>query len=418
MRWKSLPASSPKKENAVPVNKLHSKLGLFFTANALACVGMNVGVVGVAWFVIHSTGQNRILGLYSALSLLTAFLALAACGTLIDHRGKTAAMKYCCLGQGVLFALTALLHACGAPALLIIYLLAFLNMPCMVIFTTASRGAVPAVLPPQRLAQGNSVIEITMQLGAMAAALLTAFSYQAFGFHLLMCAGAAFTWAGAWLFARAGKDFDCPSPASEGLWKNLTEGVAYLWRDKKRLLFGLAVFLPTVVISVSNVIIPGYVQFTLKQGPLVYGTADMFFALGALLAGLYAARLISPAGIKAWQYALFAAAAAGMGLFYVNTATAGFFACVFLTGLAMAALRVLLNTSFMQCVPPQYLGRALAFLMALSVVIQALLSYAVGRMMDVFGAPSGFLAAGALLLCGLPLLFWARPDRHRRNAKF
>ena len=74
MRWKSLPASSPKKENAVPVNKLHSKLGLFFTANALACVGMNVGVVGVAWFVIHSTGQNRILGLYSALSLLTAFL--------------------------------------------------------------------------------------------------------------------------------------------------------------------------------------------------------------------------------------------------------------------------------------------------------------------------------------------------------
>ena len=56
--------------------------------------------------------------------------------------------------------------------------------------------------------------------------------------------------------------------------------------------------------------------------------------------------------------------------------------------------------------------------MALSVVIQALLSYAVGRMMDRFGAPSGFLAAGALLLCGLPLLFWARPDRHRRNAKF
>ena len=211
----------------MPVNKLHSKLGLFFTANALACVGMNVGVVGVAWFVIHSTGQNRILGLYSALSLLTAFLALAACGTLIDHRGKTAAMKYCCLGQGVLFALTALLHACGAPALLIIYLLAFLNMPCMVIFTTASRGAVPAVLPPQRLAQGNSVIEITMQLGAMAAALLTAFSYQAFGFHLLMCAGAAFTWAGAWLFARAGKDFDCPSPASEGLWKNHTNFIHF-----------------------------------------------------------------------------------------------------------------------------------------------------------------------------------------------
>ncbi len=380
------------------------KLGLFFTANALAGIGMNVGVVGVAWFVIHSTRQNEILGIYSALSLFSAFITLAACGALIDHKSKTAVMKYACWGQGALFALSALLYAAGTPALWIIWMLAFLNMPCMVVFTTASRGAVPAVLPTNQLARGNSVIEITLQLGAMTAALLTAVSYQTLGFHVLMGTGSAFCWAGACLFQRAKNAFDCPSPPSEGLWKNLTEGISYLWHDKKLFLYGLAVFMPTVIISVSNVIIPGYVQFTLKQDALVYGAADMLFALGALLAGIYAAKLIPSSKTTRWQYLLFAVSAAAMGLFYINKNTAGFFGCVFTAGVAIAALRVLLNTSFMHRVPPQKLGRALAFLMALAVVLQALLSYAAGLIMDIFGASSGFLLAGTGMLAGLLLL--------------
>ncbi len=387
------------------------KLGLFFAANALTGVGMNVGVVGVAWFIIHSTGQNEVLGLYSAISLLSAFLALAACGSLIDHKSKTSVMKYCALGQGFLFALTALLYHSGVPVLFIIYLLAVLNMPGMVIFTTASRGAVPAVIPPDQLADGNSVIEITLQLGAMAAALLTAFSYQALGFTVLMGTAAAFTLAGAALFAYAKHSFDCPAEHNQGLWLNLIEGVQYVCKDKKLLAFGLAVFLPTIVISVSNVIIPGYVQFTLKGGAMAYGIADTFFAFGALLAGLYAAKWIKASTRPRAQAILFIVAAAGLGLFFFNKTISGFFVCVFITGLSMAALRVLLNTSFMERVPAGFLGRALAFLMALSVILQAILSYAVGRMMDTFGAPSGFLAAAVLLLSGLGLLFFSKPNK-------
>lgn len=384
------------------------KLGLFFAANALTSVGMNIGIVGVAWFIIHSTGQNEVLGLYSAISLLSAFLTLVACGSLIDHKSKTAVMKYCAIAQGVLFLLTALLYYCGAPVLFIIYLLAVLNMPPMVIFTTASRGAVPAVIPHDKLAEGNGVIEITLQIGAMTAALLTALSYQALGFTILISAGAMFTLAGGFLFAVAKNSFDCPSISSQGLWKNLTEGIKYLCQDKKLFIFGIVVFLPTIVISVSNVIIPGYVQFTLKQNALAYGIADMFFALGALLAGLYSAKWIKTGKRFQAQVILFLMATAGFGLFFINKSLTCFFVCVFITGLSMAALRVLLNASFMERVPATYLGRALAILMALSVVLQSALSYAMGLMMDLFGAPSGFLAVGALMLSGLFLLILSK----------
>ena len=53
---------------------------LFFAVNVLAGIGFNIGVVGVGWFIIASTGSNQLLGLYGALSLISAFITLAAAG--------------------------------------------------------------------------------------------------------------------------------------------------------------------------------------------------------------------------------------------------------------------------------------------------------------------------------------------------
>ena len=378
------------------------KIKLFFAANAFASVGMNIGVVGVAWFVIHSTGKNSILGLYNAISLLSAFCALITCSSLIDHKSKTAVMKCSSCWQGVLFALTALLCQSGVPPLFVIYMLALLNMPGMVVFTTASRGAVPAVLPAQYLAKGNSLIEITLQLGAMAAALLTAFFYGRLGFVSLMWAGAFFTFAGGALFAYSKNAFDCPSPSSAGWKRNIADGMYFLWKHKKLFVYGLIVFLPTIVISISNVIIPGYVQFNLRRGAMTYGLADMVFALGALAAGLYAARLKT--GHIRLQTVLCVVSVGCMAFFAINATLGGFLSVIFISGVAMAGLRVLLNASFMQVVPNEYLGRALAVLMAVSVILQAVLSYVMGRLMDYWGTEIGFVFIAALLLLGL--LIW------------
>ena len=387
------------KEKNVTNNRSSGKLKLFFAANAFTSVGMNIGVVGVAWFVIHSTGKNSILGLYNALSLLAAFCALIGCSSLIDHRSKTALMKYCSFGQSLLFAFTAVLCQSGAPALFVICMLALLNMPGMVVFTTASRGAVPAVLPPPYLAKGNSLIEITLQLGAMAAALLTAFFYGRLGFVSLMWAGACSTFAGGILFAYAKNAFDFPSPLSAGWKRNITDGIIFLWRQKKLFLYGMIVFMPTIVISVSNVIIPGYVQFTLRRGAMTYGLADMIFALGALTSGLYAARLKT--GYGKLHAVLFAVSAGCMFFLALNSTLTGFLGAIFIAGVVMAGLRILLNASFMQRVPSEYLGRALAVLMALSVVLQAVLSYFIGLLMDYGGSLAGFMFMTGMLLLGL-----------------
>lgn len=377
------------------------KTGLFFAVNAVAGIGLNIGVVGVNWFIISSTGQNEVLGIYGALSLLVSFLTLVLAGSFTDKYNKVAIMKYCCLGQALLFFLTALCCALGVPAIYIIYALALLNMPCMVVFITVSRGAIPAVWDKNELSKGNSIIEITIQTGAMFAALLTGFLYHAFGFSLLIFVGAALTFCAYLLLCFSKYSFDYKLPAKEGFWLNIKRGVAYLGGRKDILLYGLVVFVPTIVISASNTVIPGYVEQYLGGGALVYGLGDMVFAVGAMLAGFLAHKYVSPTKRRLWQKLLFAAGILSLMLFVTNKNICLFIANIFITGITIAGLRVLLNTGFMEVAEGEYLGRSLSLLMAVSTAVQALLSYVIGAAMDAWSVTSGFWVLAGIMVLGM-----------------
>ncbi len=377
------------------------KAGLFFTVNALASIGLNIGVVGVNWFIISSTGQNEVLGIYGALSLAVSFLTLILAGSFTDKYNKVTIMKYCCLGQALLFFLTALCCVLGVPAIYIIYALALLNMPCMVIFITVSRGAIPAVWDKNELSKGNSIIEITIQVGAMFAALLTGFLYHAFGFSLLIFVGAVLTFASYLLLCGTKYSFDYELQSQEGFLLNIKRGIAYLRGRKDIFFYGLVVFVPTVVISASNTVIPGYVEQYLGGGAMVYGLGDMIFAIGAMLAGFLAHRFVSASLRPLWQNILFAIGAFSLFLFVTNKNIYFFLINIFITGIAIAGLRVLLNTSFMEAVKGEYLGRSLSLLMALSMAVQALLSYIIGFIMDAWKVTGGYWVLIALMVLGL-----------------
>lgn len=380
------------------------KSGVFFAVNALAAVGMNIGVVGVNWFIIDVLRQNAALGLYGAVSLLSAFLALVWGGGLTDKYNKISVMKYCCAGQAALFFATAALYAVHTPAQWIIGALALVNMPLMMVFSTVSRGAVAAVWEKERLSRGNAVIEITLQIGAMCAALLTGVLYHPAGFGVLVFVGGILTLSAALVLAFSRVDFSYTLAAREPYWQSLRGGFAYLKSHSNVFLWGAAAFAPTVVISVSNTVIPGYVEQTLGKGALVYGVGDMCFAVGAMAAGCCAARWV---GGRA-QALLFAGALAALGVLGVSKNAYLFCGMILAAGAALAGLRIVLNTAFMKQADPAYLGRSLSLLMALSVAVQAALSYGVGLLMDACGAPSGYIVLAAVAACGAACAYFAR----------
>ena len=382
------------------------KTTVFFIVNALASVGLNIGVVGVNWFIIDATRQNNILGLYGAVSILSALVTLALSGQLTDKYNKMSLLSVCCVGQAVLFFAVALLHGVAVPAGWIIALLAVLNMPLMVLFSIVSRGAVAALWPKETFSRGNAVIEVTLQMGAMCAALLTGILYGRFGFSCLIALGGALTLAAGLLVLFSPVRFDYTLSAKESYWDGLRAGLAYLRKNPSVGVYGLAAFVPTLLISVSNTVIPGYVEQTLQADAFVYGAGDMLFAVGALLAGWWGScrtGKVRGGGIGAG----FTAVIAGLVLLGFWPRVWLFYAGVFGVGVFLARLRIALNTCFMQITQADYLGRSLSLLMALVMGVQALLAYVAGVSMDKWGAASGFILLALIGLCGPVLLCFA-----------
>lgn len=380
---------------------------LFFAVNALACVGLNISVVGVNWFIIDATRRNSILGMYGAVSIISAFITLSLSGHITDKYPKMTVLKYCCIGQAVLFFGVGLAHALQMPVGWIIGLLAVLNMPLMVVFSIVSRGAVASVWPDKALARGNAVLEITLQSGAMCAALLTGGLYGKFGFSFLIALGGVLTLAAGLLLVFSPLRFDGRTDRDEKYWVGLRKGFTYLRAHPAVFLYGLCAFVPTVVISASNTVIPGYVEQTLGKGAFVYGVGDICFALGALFAGWWGSRRT---GKNTHGYFLgrFAVSVGCLLALMVFTRLWAFYAAVFLVGIFLAQLRIGLNTVFMQVADVDFLGRSLSLLMAISMGMQALLAYGAGVVMDAWGAPSGFALLSAALLCGPLLLLFVR----------
>jgi len=372
---------------------------LFFVINALACIGLNIGVVGVNWFIIEATRQNMMLGLYSALSLLSAFLMLVFGGELTDRYAKMRILRFCCMGQAVLFFVTAACVHSGMPALWIIIGLAVLNMPLMVLFSTASRGAVAFVWPTEKLNRGNAVLEVTLQIGAMCAALLTGFLYHRWGFEWLMVLGGILTLAAGLVLLWPHPWPDALPAERKNYWQELRGGVVYLCQHRRCAWYGLAAFIPTILIFVSNTVVTGFVQQVVGKNALVYGVGEVCFALGALLAGMAGGRLLN-SNKPQRAYYLLGGLIAALGWLMYNRSTGIFFVLIFVAGVLLSGLRIGLNTLFMKNTEPSFIGRCLSLLMAVAMVLQALFSLAAGHLMDLCGAPSGYWVLIGLALCG------------------
>lgn len=379
----------------------------FFWANALGGVAFNVGVVGVSWFIIRATGQNTVLGTYGAISLVSSFITLLFIGNLIDRVPKVQLMKWSCLLQLAVFLLTGILYGAGVPVLGIIYALALVNMPVALLFVTASRGIIPSLMSKDELVKGNCILEMSVQIGALAAAALTGFLYDWVGFSALLYGACALLGCAACVLQYNKRVLTDKPGGGEDFAGELKEALVYFRKRPQLWFYGLVAFVPGVVISASNVVIPGYVEKQLLQSALVYGLGDMLFAGGALCAGVALGTRLRTKLKEGWLVGFFALSVLSLlGFAWIGSAS-GFFVNIFICGFLLASLRVMLNALFMAKVDTTYIGRCLVLLTAASMLFQAVFSYLLGLSMDAWGVAVGYvLLAGlaALGLAGLPFL--------------
>ncbi len=144
-----------------------------------------------------------------------------------------------------------------------------------------------------------------------------------------------------------------------GILTQLTVGYNYLKQNLNIFIFGVASYSNFVATLLINFFIAAiYVNNQLEEGGDVYAIAEIFYAIGAIFAGLAIRRIFQAMSIPRAIIILTLLAGGIFAVLFANTEVWLFYAMLFLLGIANAGTRILRITYLFQQIPNQVYGRA------------------------------------------------------------
>ncbi|HIB85017.1 MAG TPA: hypothetical protein EYO59_10615 [Chromatiaceae bacterium] len=147
-------------------------------------------------------------------------------------------------------------------------------------------------------------------------------------------------------------------PDDSGLVERFKTGISYLITNRMVFVFGLASYFVFAAILVSGFyLFPMYVSGHLLAGADVYAANEMYFAIGALLAGLFIHLIFSRSNPVFGSIVLTLTASLAFISLTFHTKVEWFYFAILFLGLANAGIRILRMTFLFKVVPNSVIGR-------------------------------------------------------------
>lgn len=374
----------------------------FFIFNVITNISVSICVIGINWFIVDYTKQNQTLGIYMATSLFSNLVASFFIGTLIDRHSRRNIMILSNLSQAFFLVILLILIWINASMLGLIYVLAVVTSIGLAVYSTSSRSFMQELLEKESLIYGNSIFEMSLQLGSIIAAGITGFLYKYFGFKIvLLSIIISLVLACVFLFKIKFTSIINKKDNDLKYILQLTDGMKYLFANKMLFLFGIISFVPYIVTIASNSVLPGYVREHLSLSSIEYGISDMLYAIGSFLSGIIISVIIKNQK-KTFVMKMFVVSIISLAFLVFNKNIWGLYIAYFCFGLGNSSLKVILNTIIMEIVPTQQYGRVLSFLNSTSCIIQMLIILGMGYLIDVVPVIYGYLLLSVIMAFG----FW------------
>lgn len=155
-------------------------------ADIISGFGVGMSTIGANWYLMDQTNSITAIGFMLSLNVISGFLISAFVGTLIDKWNRKTIILW---ANGI--RAIALLIITGAfvwTGFRIEYLYAFaiINGMGWTVYMTASRSLVQEILTEKDLIHGNSLIEISLQVGMFMAGALSGVLYKFVGFEIIL----------------------------------------------------------------------------------------------------------------------------------------------------------------------------------------------------------------------------------------
>jgi DHA3 family macrolide efflux protein-like MFS transporter len=288
-----------------------TNFALFWLAQVISRFGDPITLIALTFVTYRETESALLTALAVVITSIPYALFSLFGGAIADALGARRAMLWCDILRVFLIGAVPLLLAAGAP-LAVAFFLVFLSGICGAIFNPARVALVPALLTPERLPAGNSLVygsDRAVEIGgALAAGVLVA----TFGEGAFYADALTFGLAALMLSRIVITETSHPLTLQR-VWRDGIEGLRFIrhtavvWANT---VFSLAaqMALPIVNGLTPVLIIRRFAGGDATAGAALFGGAEAALAFGAVLASAffprYAARLpkgrLLIAGFATW----------------------------------------------------------------------------------------------------------------------
>lgn len=353
-----------------------------FTANSISGIAQGISMIAIPWHITSVLNMPTFFGtLYGTLTFMALFWGLLV-GSMIDkYNRKKIFLSITAVGAIIVLSTSLFgyynegLHY-GFAALIfgLTFFIYSVHYPNLYAFAQE-------ITEPGNYGRITSYIEIQGQFtnmmgGAMAALLLTGINsgpVELLGFvfeqpfniakwelhEIFLLDGCTYVLAFLLITLMKYESIAGSERDSGSILERIQFGLNYLRANKLIFIFGIATFAVFVtVLVVGFYLIPIYVTKHLQQGVDVYAVADVFFAFGAILAGI-GIRWIFQKLNSIQVILLLTTLTASIYFFYMyNTNVSAFYIAMLIVGMCNAGIRITRMTYLFKHIPNNVIGRA------------------------------------------------------------
>ncbi|WP_294351519.1 MFS transporter [uncultured Clostridium sp.] len=373
----------------------------YFLSDIIADFGVGMLTTSLNWFVIDKTGSSKMLGYLLSINVIAGLIISLFVGLLVDKFNRKFIVIVNYLVRIISMIAVVVLLSLTEFNLAYAFLLTVINGVCWNVTMAVSKSFIQEIIPKKDFISGNSLLEISMQVGMFLAGALSGVIYKFFGFvNILVINTIIFIISTIFIFNIKYKS-EVTSKNNETLHENVKEGISYLNNNKSIFAFGAISFVPTIVTAIYNVVLPTYVVSSINGDSVIFGIADMAYGIGGFIAGFLAVFIAKKLTNKK-SIVLFYLVAIGIliGICF-NKYSAILYMISCTLGITNSSIRILVNTMLMDVVPKEVMGRSMSVWVSISLIVQAVSSLVVGELIDAYSPEVGFVFMGLLMFIGL-----------------